>query len=97
MNPYVQVAARLQAHQMSHSTDKVDLCAWSGTWSGFTQAIQYWFIRELFRALNECHLPNHIQEHLSWYTSFGLQNTEGALSSFVAERLKLAVLDDTVV
>lgn len=95
-DPYVQVAARLQAlHQMGHSTDKVELIVLGGTWSDYPESYQYWFIKELFRALNEWpNAPQHIQEHLNWYTSFGLQNSEEALSSFVAEQ-QAAVFDDT--
>ena len=87
-DPYVQVAARLQAlHQMGHSTDKVELIVLGGTWSDYPESYQYWFIKELFRALNEWpNSPSHIQERLNWYTSFGLQNSEEALSSFVAEQ-----------
>ncbi|WP_455039580.1 elongator complex protein 3 [Lancefieldella parvula] len=96
-DPYVQVAARLQAlHQMGHSTDKVELIVLGGTWSDYPESYQYWFIKELFRALNEWpNSPNHIQERLNWYSSFGLQNSEEALSSFVAEQ-QAAVFDDTV-
>lgn len=96
-DPYVQVAARLQAlHQMGHSTDKVELIVLGGTWSDYLESYQYWFIKELFRALNEWpNSPQHIQECLDWYTSFGLQNSEEALSSFVAEQ-QAAVFDDTV-
>ena len=95
-DPYVQVAARLQAlHQMGHSTDKVELIVLGGTWSDYPESYQYWFIKELFRALNEWpNSPSHIQERLDWYTSFGLQNTEETLSSFVAEQ-QAAVFDDT--
>ena len=95
-DPYVQVAARLQAlHQMGHSTDKVELIVLGGTWSDYPESYQYWFIKELFRALNEWpNSPSYIQERLDWYTSFGLQNTEEALSSFVAEQ-QAAVFDDT--
>ena len=95
-DPYVQVAARLQAlHQMGHSTDKVELIVLGGTWSDYPESYQYWFIKELFRALNEWpNSPSHIQERLDWYTSFGLQNSEEALSSFVAEQ-QAAVFDDT--
>ena len=95
-DPYVQVAARLQAlHQMGHSTDKVELIVLGGTWSDYPESYQYWFIKELFRALNEWpSSPHHIKERLNWYTSFGLQNTEEALSSFVAEQ-QAAVFDDT--
>lgn len=95
-DPYVQVAARLQAlHQMGHSTDKVELIVLGGTWSDYPEGYQYWFIKELFRALNEWpNSPSHIQERLDWYTSFGLQNTEEALFSFVAEQ-QAAVFEDT--
>ena len=95
-DPYVQVAARLQAlHQMGHSTDKVELIVLGGTWSDYPESYQYWFIKELFRALNEWpSSPNHIQERLNWYTSFGLQNSDDALSSFVAEQ-QAAVFEDT--
>ena len=95
-DPYVQVAARLQAlHQMGHSTDKVELIVLGGTWSDYPESYQYWFIKELFRALNEWpSSPHHIKERLNWYTSFGLQNSEEALSSFVAEQ-QAAVFDDT--
>ena len=95
-DPYVQVAARLQTlYQMGHSTDKVELIVLGGTWSDYPESYQYWFIKELFRALNEWpSSPNHIQERLNWYTSFGLQNSEDALSSFVAEQ-QAAVFEDT--
>ena len=95
-DPYVQVAARLQAlHQMGHSTDKVELIVLGGTWSDYPESYQYWFIKELFRALNEWpDAPQHIQERLDWYSSFGLQNSEEALSSFVAEQ-QAAVFEDT--
>ena len=95
-DPYVQVVARLQAlHQMGHSTDKVELIVLGGTWSDYPEGYQYWFIKELFRALNDWpNSPSYIQERLDWYTSFGLQNTEEALSSFVAEQ-QAAVFEDT--
>ena len=95
-DPYVQVAARLQAlHQMGHSTDKVELIVLGGTWSDYPEGYQYWFIKELFRALNEWpNSPSYIQDRLDWYSSFGVQNTEEALSSFVAEQ-QAAVFDDT--
>ena len=95
-DPYVQVAARLQAlHQMGHSTDKVELIVLGGTWSDYPEGYQYWFIKGLFRALNEWpNSPSYIQERLDWYTSFGLQNSEDALSSFVAEQ-QAAVFEDT--
>ena len=96
-DPYVQVAARLQAlHQMGHSTDKVELIVLGGTWSDYPESYQYWFIKELFRALNEWpNSPSYIQDRLDWYTSFGLQNSDEALSSFVAEQQAAVFADNT--
>ncbi|WP_028263979.1 elongator complex protein 3 [Atopobium fossor] len=85
-DPYIQVAARLRAlHQMGHSTDKVELIVLGGTWSDYPARYQYWFVSELFRALNEWpNSPARIEKRMDWYHSCGLQNTEEALSNFVA-------------
>lgn len=53
-DPYLQVAARLTAlSQMGHATDKVELIILGGTWSDYPAGYQTWFVRELFRALND--------------------------------------------
>ena len=53
-DPYLQVSARLTAlTQMGHATDKVELIVLGGTWSDYPRAYQTWFMRELFRALND--------------------------------------------
>lgn len=53
-DPYMQVTARLKAlTEMGHVTDKVELIILGGTWSNYPLAYQIWFVRELFRALNE--------------------------------------------
>ena len=53
-DPYLQVAARLRALvEMGHVTDKVELIVLGGTWSDYPQDYQAWFVRELFRALND--------------------------------------------
>lgn len=53
-NPYRQVAARLTAlRQMGHATDKIELIVLGGTWSDYPETYQLWFMRELFRALND--------------------------------------------
>ena len=55
-DPYLQVKARLQAlEQMGHVTDKVELIVLGGTWSDYPDAYQRWYVRELFRALNDGH------------------------------------------
>ncbi|MDR0308356.1 MAG: GNAT family N-acetyltransferase [Coriobacteriales bacterium] len=53
-DPYLQVAARLQALvQMGHVTDKVEVIVLGGTWSDYPEDYQIWFIKEIFRALND--------------------------------------------
>ena len=53
-DPYLQVSARLTAlSQMGHATDKIELIVLGGTWSDYPEAYQTWFVRELFRALND--------------------------------------------
>ena len=53
-DPYLQVTCRLRAlDQMGHATDKVELIVLGGTWSDYDEPYQLWFVRELFRALND--------------------------------------------
>lgn len=53
-DPYLQVSARLTAlAQMGHATDKIELIVLGGTWSDYPLDYQLWFMRELFRALND--------------------------------------------
>lgn len=57
-DPYLQVSARLRAlTEMGHVTDKVELIILGGTWNDYPAAFQRWFVRELFRALNETAYP----------------------------------------
>ncbi len=53
-DPYLQVASRLRAlASMGHVTDKIELIVLGGTWNDYPQAYRIWFVRELFRALND--------------------------------------------
>ena len=53
-DPYLQVSSRLTAlSQMGHATDKIELIVLGGTWSDYPKSYQIWFVRELFRALND--------------------------------------------
>ncbi len=53
-DPYLQVSSRLTAlSQMGHATDKIELIVLGGTWSDYPREYQIWFVRELFRALND--------------------------------------------
>lgn len=53
-DPYLQVASRLRVlADMGHNTDKIELIVLGGTWSEYPRSYQIWFIKELFRALND--------------------------------------------
>ena len=53
-DPYLQVRSRLATLQaMGHLTDKIELIVLGGTWSDYPESYRIWFVRELFRALNE--------------------------------------------
>lgn len=53
-DPYLQVVSRLRAlTHMGHVTDKIELIVLGGTWSDYSQEYQVWYIKELFRALND--------------------------------------------
>lgn len=73
-DPYAQVAARLKAlTEMGHVTDKVELIILGGTWSDYPLAYQIWFVRELFRALNEgTASQQHIKARLEHYERAGI-------------------------
>ena len=53
-DPYLQVKSRLYVlEQMGHVTDKVELIVLGGTWNDYPEDYQRWFVRELFRAVND--------------------------------------------
>ena len=53
-DPYLQVRSRLVAlSQMGHVVDKVELIVLGGTWNDYPEEYQIWYVRELFRAVNE--------------------------------------------
>lgn len=53
-DPYLQVTARLKAlTEMGHNTDKVEMIVLGGTFNDYIPEYQRWFVKEIFRALNE--------------------------------------------
>ncbi len=76
-DPFLQVSARLQAlHQMGHSVDKVELIVLGGTWSDYPRDYQLWFVRELFRALNEWPCPmEELHARARAYRALGFSNS----------------------
>lgn len=86
-DPYLQVAARLKAlTEMGHITDKVELIVLGGTWSDYPESYQIWFIRELFRALNDgSQAIENFPARKRAYESAGISCDPELLKAFVAE------------
>ena len=86
-DPYLQVAARLKAlTEMGHVTDKVELIVLGGTWSDYPESYQIWFIRELFRALNDGSRAHEIlPARKRTYESTGISCDPESLKRFVSE------------
>lgn len=84
-DPYLQVAARLRAlSQMGHSIDKIELIVLGGTWSDYPHGYQIWFIRKLFRALNDWPITKEtLRQRYDRYRKLGLANSPAQLSQFV--------------
>lgn len=91
-DPYLQVYTRLRAlTQMGHPTDKVELIVLGGTWTDYPRAYQLWFVRELFRALNEWPegaevepLDGAVRERYARYRRAGLANAPDECARRVA-------------
>jgi len=59
-DPYLQTYNRLFALQNTgHNIEKVELIVLGGTWSYYPKYYQVWFIKELFRALNDFYSKHH--------------------------------------
>lgn len=86
-DPYLQVTARLKAlTEMGHITDKVELIVLGGTWSDYPESYQIWFIRELFRALNDgSQAIGNLPARKHAYESAGISCDPELLKAFVAE------------
>lgn len=86
-DPYLQVATRLKAlTEMGHITDKVELIVLGGTWSDYPESYQIWFIRELFRALNDgSQAIGGLPARKHAYESAGISCDPELLKAFVAE------------
>ena len=85
-DPFLQVSVRLQAlHQMGHSVDKVELIVLGGTWSDYPRGYQLWFVRELFRALNEWPCSEaELRERYQAYRALGFSNSADECARRVA-------------
>ena len=85
-DPYLQVTARLHAlREMGHATDKVELIVLGGTWTDYPESYQYWFMTQLFRALNEGEdQPEYAGELRQRYDEAGIAHTEDKLHAWAA-------------
>lgn len=96
-DPYLQVISRLRAlTDMGHVTDKIELIILGGTWSDYPEAYQLWFMKELFRALNEgIEQAKHAGQRFLLYQDQGLSNQDSELKQMVA-REQQAVYEGTL-
>lgn len=88
-DPYLQVAVRLRTlKHMGHVTDKIELIVLGGTWDDYPQAYRIWFVKELFRALNEAddeRAEREIEQRRTFYENAGIGNEKEELLAFTAE------------
>lgn len=88
-DPYLQVALRLRTlTDMGHTTDKVELIVLGGTWTDYPRAYRFWFMRELFRALNEAGDADaqnaSIARRRAFYEECGIGSERDDLAAFAA-------------
>ena len=74
---------------MGHTTDKVELIVLGGTWTDYPRAYRFWFMRELFRALNEASDANvqraSIAERRAFYEQCGIKSERDDLAAFTRD------------
>ncbi len=101
-DPYLQVASRLRAlASMGHVTDKIELIVLGGTWNDYPEAYRIWFVRELFRALNDADnaapsnnapangFAHHTEaERRAFYDALGVSHDPDTLAAACAETQK---------
>lgn len=86
-DPYLQVTSRLRTlTHMGHVTDKIELIVLGGTWTDYPESYQIWFVKELFRALNEAErAEGKAKERQRFYEDAGLSNCREDLEEFVRD------------
>ena len=84
-DPYLQVVSRLRAlTHMGHVTDKIELIVLGGTWSDYSQEYQIWYIKELFRALNDgINAEDQAKERRRFYKEENIPNQPEDAQAFV--------------
>lgn len=87
-SPYLQVYNRLLAlKNIGHKTEKVELIVLGGTWSYYPISYQIWFVKELFRALNDF---GNVDEPRNGFEPKGeeVKNTEKLWNELLSEHKK---------
>ncbi len=82
-DPYLQVRSRLATvRSMGHTIDKIELIVLGGTWSDYPTDYQAWFVKELFRALNDDEAAdNHAEARRQFYAQAGLTRDRTVVSA----------------
>ncbi|MGC9367020.1 MAG: elongator complex protein 3 [bacterium] len=66
-DPYEQVTIRMKAlTSTGHPADKIELLILGGTWNSYSENYRVWFVRELFRALNEFSQQHNYDEQVNF-------------------------------
>jgi elongator complex protein 3 len=61
-SPYAQVQGRLKTfYDNGHQPEKVDMRILGGTWSAYPRQYQSWFVKELYRGLNEFNINSKLK------------------------------------
>lgn len=88
-DPYLQVASRVRVlADMGHNVDKVELIVLGGTFGDYPQDYRTWFVKELFRALNELgegRAEAECAARVALYESAGFMNDPKALAEATRE------------
>ena len=72
------------------TVDKVELIVLGGTWSDYPRDYQLWFIRELFRALNDWPVPADVlAARRSHYRDLGISNDPREIARLVGPEQRL--------
>lgn len=84
-DPYLQVASRVRVlSDMGHNVDKVELIVLGGTFGDYPQEYRTWFVKELFRALNDVGeglAEPECEARVALYEGAGLSNDPEVLAS----------------
>jgi len=89
-SPFRQAQGRLQAfYNNGHKSEKVELRILGGTWSYYPKQYQSWFVRELYRGLNEFSISNFHPASLQGLISNQIPNLKSQIKADGQKLVKL--------